>query len=250
MASTEEILQKVNDRIDELQQRIGDIGSIEQEGDEGRDFLVANRFSDSTIDGLGGDDRLFGGFGNDNLFGGDGNDLIDGGNGDDLIDGGNGDDNLFGKFGNDFLDGGAGNDLMAGSLGNDQLDGGEGNDQLLGGPDSDILLGGIGSDILTGAGGNQTGGNPQQDTLIGGPLDVNGNPVGDDSQDTFVLNNADGFFYTAAGNNDFAFILDFEPGVDTIPNSQDLLQADLGNDLIGLFTSDSFDDLVAVINLV
>ena len=248
---TQEILDKIKAKIEELEARIGSIGSTDQTGTAGKDFLVANRFSDTTIDGLGGDDRLFGGFGNDNLFGGDGNDLIDGGNGDDLIDGGNGNDKLFGKAGDDFLDGGAGNDILDGSLGLDQLNGGEGNDQLFGGPGDDILLGGTGADTLTGAGGNQTGGTPQFDTLIGGPLDADGNPIGDNSPDTFVLNNGDGFFYTAAGDNDFAFILDFEPGVDTISNAQNFVQGSAFGfpALFAPLAGGSFD-LVAVIDVV
>ncbi|MGF1677422.1 MAG: hypothetical protein ACFCUV_27590, partial [Rivularia sp. (in: cyanobacteria)] len=86
---TQEILDKIEAKIAELQEKIGGIGSTSQTGTAGRDFLVGNRFSDSTIVGAGGDDRIFGGFGDDLLLGGDlelnspnsGNDLIDGGNG-------------------------------------------------------------------------------------------------------------------------------------------------------------------------
>ncbi len=211
---TQEILDKVNAKIAEIQARIGSIGSTDQNGTSGRDFLIANRFNDTVIDGQGGNDRIFGGFGNDDLLGGDGEDLIDSGIGDDFIDGGNGDDRIFGKGGNDILEGGEGDDLVDGSIGDDQVLGSGGDDTLNGGPGSDILLGGRGADILTGAGGNQTGGDPQEDILIGGILDDNGNAVPDGAPDQFVLGNSDGAFYTAAGDTDLAFILDFELGVD------------------------------------
>jgi Ca2+-binding RTX toxin-like protein len=224
MASTEEILERVNAQIAEIRARVGSVGSNFQTGTENKDFLVASRFSDSFIDGGGGNDQVIGGFGNDILLGGTGNDLIDGGNGDDILIGGDGNDNLFGKFGNDFLDGGAGNDLLDGGFGDDQLDGGLGDDQLNGGPGNDTLIGGSGRDTLTGAGGNQVGGDPQIDILIGGPLDSNGNPIGDGVRDTFVLGNANGSFYTTAGPSnfglpgdaDFALIFGFERGIDTL----------------------------------
>ncbi|MBW4666322.1 MAG: hypothetical protein KME60_02475 [Cyanomargarita calcarea GSE-NOS-MK-12-04C] len=216
MADTQEILDKTNAKIAEIQARIGSIGGITQNGTSGKDFLVGNRFSDSVIDGRDGDDRIFGGFVNDILYGDAGNDFVDGGNGDDILYGGDGNDNIFGKLGNDFLDGGTSNDLLDGSLGDDQLDGGDGNDQLTGGSGNDILLGGNGIDSLTGAGGNQTGGTPQQDILIGGPLDGDGNPLLDGSPDTFVLGNDNGSFYTSAGFDDYALILGFEKGVDAL----------------------------------
>jgi Ca2+-binding RTX toxin-like protein len=250
MASIDEILEKINARIAAVKQRVGAIGGNFQTGTETGNFLVGSRFSDSFLDGRGGDDRVFGGFGNDVLLGGSGNDFINGGLGDDIILGEVGNDNLFGNLGNDFLDGGAGNDILDGSQGNDQLDGGDGNDNLSGGPGNDILLGGNGSDTLTGAGGNQTGGEPQQDQLIGGSLDANGFPVSDGVRNTFVLGNANGFFYTSAGDNDFAFILDFKPGVDAIPNVENLIFADTVYGLPGLYAplSNGSFDLVAVIN--
>ncbi len=227
MPSIDEILQEVNDRTAQLQERTGSIASPDQIGTEGKDFLVANRFTDSFIDGRGGDDRLFGGFGNDTLLGGEGNDLMDGGNGDDSIDDGNGNDKLFGKLGNDFIDGGGGNDLLDGGLDDDIIFGNEGNDQLTGGPGNDQLFGGNGSDTLTGAG--TLTGDIEVDFLIGGGDPLTGGIDPDGTPDRLVLGNANGSLYTNSGSansggllglGDFAVILDFESGIDKIQLSQ------------------------------
>jgi Ca2+-binding RTX toxin-like protein len=217
MLSVEEILQRVNDRREAINQKIGSIGSSQQTGTPRGDFLVASRFEDSVIDGLGGNDRIFGGFGNDILIGNTGDDFLDGGSGDDLLLGGDGSDRLFGKDGNDSLDGGNGNDFLDGGLGNDFLDGGSGNDQLNGGLGSDSLIGGTGSDILVGGSNAGTGNLPfEVDILIGGAVDNDGNLAPDGVRDTFVLGDSAGSFYTRGGFDDFAFILDFEPGIDQL----------------------------------
>ena len=108
------------------------------------------RFLGDTIDGTGGDDRLYGQAGNDTLLGGDGNGLLVSGSGDDSMVGGNGTDRLFGGTGqdilmgdrvafdngppigssDDFLSGGAGNDALFGSFGHDVLEGGAGRDSF------------------------------------------------------------------------------------------------------------------------
>ena len=232
---TQEILDKVNEKRAEVQAKIGAIGSTSQTGTAGRDFLAGNRFSDSTIVGAGGNDRVFGGFGDDFLLGGDpellspnsGNDLIDGGNGDDDILGGDGDDKLFGKLGSDDIYGEDGEDLIDGGLGDDFLDGGNDNDQITGSSGNDQIFGGPGSDILTGV-GNLTG-DIEVDFLVGGgSLDfiteeANFDPDGD--PDLFVLGNANGSFYTNSGSansgglfglGDFAVIFDFESGIDKV----------------------------------
>ncbi|MCA0782698.1 Ig-like domain-containing protein [Vibrio vulnificus] len=53
----------------------------------------------------------------------------------------------------DDLKGGTGNDILFGQGGDDLLDGGLGDDYLLGGAGSDLLVGGLGNDILTGGDG-------------------------------------------------------------------------------------------------
>ena len=232
---TQEVLDKIEAKIAELQGKIGSIGSTSQTGTAGRDFLVGNRFSDSTIAGADGNDRVFGGFGNDFLLGGDfellspnsGNDLIDGGNGDDDILGGDGNDSLFGKLGSDDIYGEDGNDLVVGGLGDDFLDGGEGNDQLIGEPGNDQIFGGSGSDTLTGAG--NLAGDIEVDFLVGGGAlnfiteEASFDPDGD--PDIFVLGNANGSFYTNSGSansgglfdlGDFGVIFDFESGIDKV----------------------------------
>ena len=78
---------------------------------------MANR-----IDGLAGDDTLFGGPLADRLIGGTGH------------------DHLLSHGGNDWLDGGIGNDWLDGSEGNDTLVAGGGHDTLTGGGGSDTFL--------------------------------------------------------------------------------------------------------------
>ena len=81
-----------------------------------------------TIYGTKGPDSITGGAGMDSIYGYDGSDSLAGGDGDDSIDGGAGNDTIFGEAGGDILLGGAGNDSLVGALGVDQLTGGAGND--------------------------------------------------------------------------------------------------------------------------
>jgi glucose/arabinose dehydrogenase/Ca2+-binding RTX toxin-like protein len=64
-----------------------------------------------------------------------------------------GNDSIFGHGGDDTIDGGSGNDIIVGGLGNDTLIGGSGNDSVSGGDGNDILLGGSNVDALTGGAG-------------------------------------------------------------------------------------------------
>lgn len=263
MTTTQEILDRVNAKIAEIQAKVANLGSPTRIGSDGRDFLFGSSFGDSFLDGRGGNDRVFGRFGDDTLLGGEGEDLVDGGFGDDLILGGDEDDKLFGKFGNDEILGGTGDDLVDGSVGDDFLDGGLGDDQLIGGPGNDQLFGGGGSDTLTGV-GNLTG-DIEVDFLVGGGDFLSGSVAPDGSPDLFVLGNVDGSFYTNSGPEnsggifgfgDFAAILDFESGLDKIqisasvaqdPNSILFANAFLGlgtyivdnGDLIGFVSGDA-----------
>jgi hypothetical protein len=75
---------------------------------------IANR-----IDGLAGNDTLYGAGLDDRLLGGDGNDVLVGYGGNDELQGGSGDDWMDGVLGNDTLIAGGGNDTLIGAGGND-----------------------------------------------------------------------------------------------------------------------------------
>jgi Ca2+-binding RTX toxin-like protein len=85
------------------------------------------------IEGLAGNDTLFGGNANDTLRGGADNDSLNGG------------------IGNDSLDGNIGNDTLRGGGGTDFADGGDGNDVLLVGAEGGTIsnfVGGAGFDVI------------------------------------------------------------------------------------------------------
>lgn len=88
-----------------------------------------------TINGLAGDDTIYG-----SMY----MDTLDGGTENDTIYGNDGDDNLLGRAGNDSLYGGNGNDALWGgsvdTTGGDILDGGAGNDRMYGGRGNDLYI--------------------------------------------------------------------------------------------------------------
>ncbi len=96
-------------------------------------LTVKTGSSDWVVDGLDGNDSLYGGAEHDILRGGGGNDRVYGKDGNDIIFGGAGNDNLRGGDGEDILDGGGGDDRLEGGDEADTLDGGAGNDHLEGG---------------------------------------------------------------------------------------------------------------------
>ena len=67
----------------------------------------------------------------------------------DQLDGLGGDDMMFGGSGGDTMSGGSGHDTLIGGIGDDVINGGPENDTLTGGPDNDAIDGGIGSDIAS-----------------------------------------------------------------------------------------------------
>lgn len=101
------------------------------------DLHVFNNYS-NHIQGLGGNDTIYGGSTTD------------------LLDGGQGNDDLYGYEGDDILMGGDGNDLLEGGDHNDTLRGGNGHDTLVGGNGHDLLNGYKGNDFLVGGQGSDT----------------------------------------------------------------------------------------------
>lgn len=91
-------------------------------GTEGNDVLRGINGQKNRVNGLGGDDQIYGG------------DIAD------ILNGGGGSDVLFGNAGNDTLKGGAGNDFIRGEEGDDTLRGGKSDDELVGGTGDDIFV--------------------------------------------------------------------------------------------------------------
>lgn len=87
--------------------------------------------SGGTLDGLSGDDSVYGSSVQDTLYGADGNDLLMGNNAQDLLNGGAGNDVLYGGSLDDRLNGGSGNDTLIGGHGADTISGGDGNDTFV-----------------------------------------------------------------------------------------------------------------------
>ena len=116
----------------------------------GGGFILHDEVERAALNGGGGNNTLIGvGYsGALTLNGLTGNDVMWGGTGTNTFLGGTGDDQLYGNSGNDSLDGGDGNDLLYGRDGNDTLIGGNGNDQLFGELGNDSLNGGAGLDLL------------------------------------------------------------------------------------------------------
>lgn len=111
----------------------------------GRDILSVDE-ENNPVNGLGGDDDIFGDWFDNRLNGGDGRDLIFGKGGSDVINGGEGNDVIYGGNVGFFAFGGANNDTLVGTDATDILVGGGGNDTLIGGLGDDILEGGAGAD--------------------------------------------------------------------------------------------------------
>ncbi|MBC7738643.1 MAG: Hint domain-containing protein, partial [Candidatus Saccharibacteria bacterium] len=118
-------------------------------GDVFTNVFYGNAGHDS-LDGLGGNDQLYGGDDGDTVIGGSGNDLLHGDAGGDVLSGGGDSDTVHGDGGNDSLSGDAGADSLFGGDGNDVLYGGTGNDDLTGGAGADALLGGDDRDTFHG----------------------------------------------------------------------------------------------------
>lgn len=219
----------------------------------GNDILRGGT-GDDLLDGQFGKDTLQGGAGNDTLVGGSENDVINGGSGQDLLlERGTSfqltDSNLL-SFDSDSLTPFENDQLfsieMAGlygietdddinasqfTRGNVTLDGGAGDDTLIGGAGDDRLVGQVGNDRLYGGRGNDNlSGDSGQDVLVGvatslvmpglGEIDI---LSGGGNADKFLLGQIGKNYYddgvisaTNSGEGDYALILDFQDGIDTI----------------------------------
>ncbi|MCB1511650.1 MAG: cadherin-like domain-containing protein, partial [Hyphomicrobiaceae bacterium] len=151
---------------------------------------------DDVIDGMGGNDMLYGGVGNDTLTGGSGDDFVDGGAGNDMLIAGTGDDTYIGGDGFDVIDfSGASQGVVvdlgdgkASGLGYDQLSGIEG---VIGSTKSDRIYGDDGDNwISDGDGNDRSYGGDGADTIVDG--DGNDRAYGEDGDDVI---------YAGAGND-------------------------------------------------
>ncbi|MGF1480804.1 MAG: calcium-binding protein [Cyanophyceae cyanobacterium] len=245
------------------------------QGTAGKDFLNGNDGDDSIMDPAGQDfingdngndvinggsdeDVINGGAGNDVLLGNDflngdgGSDVIRAGDGNDFLNGGGGSDRLFGNGGQDFINGDGGSDHLFGGEGADLISGGQGRDRLFGNGGTDALNGGRGDDLLFGgAGFDDLNGGQGDDTLVGTNLSATDIDAltGGEGQDTFILGNEQGNFYSNAGAQDFALIVDFNPEDLLVLNGS---AADFSLDNVaqngfsGVGIFDSEQDLIAI----
>ncbi len=150
------------------------------QGTSGKDVLTS-RIEGATVQGLDGDDFLYGMAGNDTLEGGKGADYLSGGTGVDIAsystaaaavtadlvtpannlgeaagDRYNSIERLIGSDFNDTLFANSSSNVLYGGKGNDKLDGRAGNDTLSGQDGDDTLTGGAGADYQSGGTGNDT----------------------------------------------------------------------------------------------
>ncbi|WP_165943645.1 calcium-binding protein [Roseicella aquatilis] len=89
-------------------------------GTAGADLVNKSLSTDAwTMNGLAGNDTLYGGKGNDVINGGAGNDYIGGGAGYDTLSGGSGNDTIIASSGGSIIDGGSGRDRFLGGAGTD-----------------------------------------------------------------------------------------------------------------------------------
>jgi Ca2+-binding RTX toxin-like protein len=144
--------------------------------------LISTPLAGAHLDGLGGNDVMWGDTGSDRFLGGAGDDrlfgsfrLYFGANDRDWLSGGPGNDQLLGHEGDDLLEGDSGRDAVLGDVGNDILFAGGQADYAtiftLGGgdPSGDLVQGGAGDDLVVGsAGADALSGGNGIDLIFGG----------------------------------------------------------------------------------
>lgn len=189
-------------------------GSIFPKATQGDDWLYGQE-GFTTIDGLGGNDRIWAYWdASSTLYGGEGDDYLTGADHNDRLYGGSGRDNMDGKGGNDILNGGDGDDILVGGPGEDVLVGGNGNDALVGNEiwdstESNTYDGGNGDDSYQGNAASEsfidTNGNNFASTGLGNDTVVFGdgeNRVqGLDGNKSITVGNGDNSMHLANGNN-------------------------------------------------
>ncbi len=187
---------------------------------------IRGGLGNDTVVGGGGNDTLYGNSGSDKLYGQDGDDTLYAGDGAvDVSYGNDGNDTMYGEDGFDYMYGNAGIDTLYGGNDINVLDGGSGNDSLYGGSSTDWLYGGTGNDFLYGNGG--------PDLLIGGTgRDILNPGTGNDwmwGGDASGAGDGETDIFALGANWGGDVIWDFEDGIDRI-------------DLRG--TGATFDDLI------
>ncbi|MEG3890027.1 hypothetical protein QT973_06220 [Microcoleus sp. Z1_A1] len=171
-----------------------------------------------------GNHTYYFGDGDDIVSAGTGNDIIFGGNGVDALGGGDGNNLIFGEAGGDFITAGTGNDTINGGAGNDNINGGngrntirgdEGNDYLTGGNGINILFGGLGNDTLAGGTGQNILRGSENNSLSSAEVDT---LIGNSGQslNTFYIGDNTRNWYSVAGGNDYAKIVNFNADTDVI----------------------------------
>jgi trimeric autotransporter adhesin len=210
-----EQIQFADASVKNLTDLFAQLAQTPQLGTKAADQLFAWADTPNLLQGLDGNDTLYGFTGRDTLDGGHGDDILNGadnadsligGNGNDLLKGGNGQDTVLGNNNNDTLNGGEGDDQLDGGNANDVLNGEAGNDDLKGGNDSDTLNGGIGNDSLDGGFG---------DDLLNGGLG-NNTLQGNNGNDILVSDTGYNQLTGGLGNDIFRFFAKSIPAQDVI----------------------------------
>ncbi|MFZ2727192.1 MAG: hypothetical protein WAX77_13130 [Methylococcaceae bacterium] len=208
--------------------------------DEGKDApltLIGDANGIPTADilqGLNGNDSLYGGYLADDLSGSNGNDVLYGGYGNDFLYGEAGNDYLYGEQDNDSLSGGLGNDTLDGGLGADTLSGGAGNDTYYLGYDAtdSIIDNGLSTDIDSVI-------MPYQLTNYTLPKEIENGTIADGTKGNLTGNTSNNILTGNNGNNN----LNGAAGRDALFGGvgNDVLTGGIGNDtLSGGKGKDSF----------
>lgn len=224
--------------------------------------ILTSRIDGAIVQGLDGDDKIYGQGGSDTLEGGKGADYLIGGTGADWASYANaaaavkvdlstpagnlgeaaGDtynsiENLLGSSFNDTLSANSTANTIYGGTGNDTLDGRAGNDALRGQDGDDILIGGAGADTLIGGPGSDTA---SYRTATAGVVVSLKNPAvntGDASGDTYnVIENIEGSAHAdnLTGADSIANTILGGAGNDILDGASgdDILNGGTGNDLL------------------